>query len=134
MELQEFKDIGDRECQEEALLRDFHFIARFMPFMALAFIAAFMAVFMAFMVLAFMTTFDGFLLFIARRRFMAFIGAAASAPAAFFIARFMAFMAAAFMALARIAFIALAMVDDATACTVEGAGRKLSVAEKLKSL
>merc|ERR1719252_55673 len=141
MELQEFKDIGDRECQEDALLRDFHFMARFMPFMALAFIAAFMAVFMAFMVLAFMTTFDGFLLFIARRRFIAFIGAAASAPAAFFIARFMAFMAAAFMALARIAFMALAriafiaaaMVDDATACTVEGAGRKLSVAEKLKS-
>merc|ERR1719321_1496772 len=67
---------------------------------------------MAFMVLAFMTTFDGFLCFMARRRFMAFIGAWSSAWAAFFIARrFMAFMApsffmAAFMALARIAFIA----------------------------
>merc|ERR1719343_1161732 len=71
---------------------------------------AFIGAFMAFMVLAFMTTFDGFLCFMARRRFMAFIGAAcASAAFFFFIARFMAFMAAAFMALARIAFIAAFM-------------------------
>ena len=40
--------------------------------------AAFMGAFMAFMVLAFMTTFEGFLCFMARRRFMAFIGAASS--------------------------------------------------------
>merc|ERR1719310_2653502 len=67
------------------------------------FIALFIA-FIAFMVLAFMTTLDGFLLFIARRRFMAFIGAA-SACARFFLA----FMAAAFIALARIAFMAAFM-------------------------
>merc|ERR1712137_1531581 len=45
--------------------------------------AAFMAVFMAFIVLAFMTTLEGFLCFMARRRFMAFMGAASSSAAAF---------------------------------------------------
>merc|ERR1719230_2028462 len=49
--------------------------------------AAFIGAFMAFMVFAFMTTFDGFLCFIARRRFMAFIGASSAWAAAFFMAR-----------------------------------------------
>merc|ERR1712226_1308122 len=61
-ELQELKGFCDRGCQEDALLGDLHFMALFIPFIALAFIAAFMGAFMAlaFMVLAFMTTFDGF--------------------------------------------------------------------------
>merc|ERR1719310_2672543 len=52
-----------------------------------------------------MTTVDGFLCFIARRRFMAFIGAASSAAAAFFMAVRMAFMETPFIAF----FIAAAM-------------------------
>merc|ERR1712232_1267603 len=93
VELQELKHKVDQACQEVAFPGNLHFIALFIPFMVLAFMAAFIGAFMAFMVLAFMTTFDGFLLFMARRRFIAFIGAA-SASAAFFIARFMAFFIA----------------------------------------
>merc|ERR1719262_492175 len=93
-------------CKQTALAASAsHFIAfLFMPFMAA--IAFMVLAFMAFMVLAFMTTFDGFLAFMTRRRFMAFIAGAASACAAFFfMARFMAFMAAmAFIAPAFIAF------------------------------
>jgi len=68
---------GSGQVHQIALVGDTHFIALFIAlfiaFMAAAFMGAFMA--LAFMAFAFMTTFDGFLLFIARRRFMAFIGA-----------------------------------------------------------